>query len=892
MNMPKSRRNNTASANESKAAKLLGQTQVKRGGASDGLFFVFRIVVLVVACALAIMGLVSLTSVTDQQVNSLTVTTDSVRQAPMRNALLLCSNSDADASVSYQRNGVIDIMNRSSVSCDVEYLGAYHTSYSKESSQGFADYLRDKVSKVGGYNTVIAVGDDALSFMLDHYSDVASGAPVVFFGVNNQQLAERAIATGVMTGILQTDAVKGTLDAMGGLVPTNESLVVLTDGSISSEGLLAQFETCSTTGYPNGKAEVWDCSQMSRDALKSRLASLDSRSSILMLGAQTDSDGNGYLFSETTHFVADNTQASVFTAMGGVGEGICGSMFVDTEAEAKQAAETAVMLLNASNPASIPLSTYGPSGSVFDVSALEAHGLSVDKLPANATLVNEPFLSVRSIKPYLLPVGLLLVAAILIAIFGLVGYRRSRQASRAIIESRNDLRHRLYHDFLTDLPNRYALEQIVANKEASKNFKSMVQIDIDSFSDINDSYGHVFGNRIIQAVGDRLCEIDCLLLVRSGGDEFILAFDEVLTPGCLTILRIAGVFSDKVIIDDSPIELSARLGIANREPGTSAEALVVHSDLAMREAKRDRERVSVFYNEQMTDEVQRKLDITNCLKQAISDRDFTVLYQPQVTTDGCKVYGYEALVRLRGNIYYPSEFIPVAEMSGLVSEIDRIVTQQVIEQMGAWKKEGREVGVTSINFSAAQLKDTGYVDFLRDLMEANDIPASLIKIEFTESMLIGSEEEANKLFNQLLSMGITLALDDFGTGYSSLYRLTKSPVDFVKLDKSLVDAYMIPGKDGFIEHITKLIHGLNKRIVVEGVETYEQYEICLKHRCDVIQGYLFSRPVEAEEAIEFDAAKKLSEAKAAAGDKTRNSDWHKYDRDEHGRWRKKDKSSA
>lgn len=888
--MPKSRRNRGASANESKATWLLGQTQAKKNGANDGLFFVLRIIVLALACALAIMGLVTLTNVTDHQVNSLTATTDSVRQAPMRNALLLCSNSDADAAVSYQRNGVIDIMNRSSVSCDVEYLGGYHTVYSEASSQAFAGYLRDKVSKVGGYNTVIAVGDDALSFMLDHYSEVAAGAPVVFFGVNNRQLAERALATGAMTGVLQDGAVKGILDAMGNLVSTNEPLVVLTDGSLSSAGLLAQFETCNATGYPNGKAEIWDTSQMTRDALKSRLGALDSRSNVLMLGAQSDSEGNGYLFSEATHFVSENTKASVFTAMGGVGEGICGSAFVDVEAEAKQAAETAVKLLNGSNPSSIPLGTYEPNGSVFDVTALESHGLSVSKLPADATLVNEPFLSARSIKPYLLPVGLLLAAAILIAIFGFVGYRRSRQASRAIIESRNDLRHRLYHDFLTDLPNRYALEQIVASEEASKNFKSMVQIDIDAFSDINDSYGHVFGNRIIQEVGDRLCEIDCLLLVRSGGDEFILAFDEVLTPGCPTLMRIAKVFSEKVVIDDSAIDLSARLGVANREPGTSAEALVVRSDLAMREAKRDRERLSVFYNELMTEEVQRKLDITNCLKQAISERDFIVLYQPQVAIDGCTVYGYEALVRLKGNLYYPSEFIPVAEMSGLVSEIDRIVTKQVIEQIGAWRKEGREVGVTSINFSAAQLKDTGYVDFMRHLMEVNDVPASLIKIEFTESMLVGSEEEANKLFNQLLSMGITLALDDFGTGYSSLYRLTKSPVDFVKLDKSLVDTYMIPGKDGFIEHITKLIHGLNKRIVVEGVETYEQYEICLKYGCDVIQGYLFSRPVEAHEAIEFDAAKRLSEAKAAAGDKTRNSDWHKYDRDKHGRWRKKDKS--
>jgi len=180
---------------------------------------------------------------------------------------------------------------------------------------------------------------------------------------------------------------------------------------------------------------------------------------------------------------------------------------------------------------------------------------------------------------------------------------------------------------------------------------------------------------------------------------------------------------------------------------------------------------------------------------------------------------------------------------------------------------------------------------LAEQLAENEVPASFIKIEITESMIIGNEDDADKLFSRLRSMGITLALDDFGTGYSSLYRMANRPVDFVKLDKSLVDTFMVPGKEGFIDDVTRLIHGLNKTIVVEGVETYEQYQMCLSFGCDIIQGYFFARPMSAEEAISLDPNAIIAEARAKAGDKTRNGDWHKYDRDEHGRWTKGSKKS-
>ncbi|MBP3885154.1 MAG: bifunctional diguanylate cyclase/phosphodiesterase, partial [Olsenella sp.] len=411
--------------------------------------------------------------------------------------------------------------------------------------------------------------------------------------------------------------------------------------------------------------------------------------------------------------------------------------------------------------------------------------------------------------------------------------------------------------------------------------------DLEDFSDINDSYGHAFGNEVIQEVAERLREMPATLLVRSGGDEFILCFDHALSADSPELARLARVFEEPVRRAGNKVELSVRAGIANREGEMSSDEMVIYSDLATQHAKASGARRPVFYDKDMSVAMERKIEITSTLKSAISDESIVVVWQPQVDVETHEVYGYEALCRLADNAYYPSDFIPVAEMSGLVLPLDRIMTEKVVEQLAAWRAEGGPVGVASINFSAAQLRDHGYCDFLADLLKSYDVPASLIKIEITESMLIGNESLADELFGRLRDMGITLALDDFGTGYSSLARMAAMPVDFVKLDKSLVDAFMVPGKEEFIDHVTRLVHGLGKRLVVEGVETYEQYEICQRLGCDIIQGYFFSKPVMASDIPAFDPDAIVSAAKAAAGDKTRNPNWAKYARDSNGRWQKK-----
>lgn len=869
----------------SAADKALDESSERSKRATSGIFLVLRIVLFALACVFAVIGVMGFIDASNAQTASRLVTMESIQGEPNRHACVIFSFDESDTDVSYERNGVIGVLGRSGVSSDVFYLDAHSSPNMELNEKRVSNRIIVKAGTSGGYDVVIAVGDEALSYVLEN-RDLFGGVPASFFAVEDADLARRAQDSGLATGFLEQGASTLILDAASKVDPNATKAVVLADGSAEANGMMKQLDT-RTDVAPKLEREVWDVSKITRSDLEKQLGELKTDSLVLLLSAYIDSDGKVFSPTSTAYSLSKSTIAPMFSALGGVGEGICGSAFFDRETEGSDAAKLAIELLNGKKITDTPVTTLEAANCVFDVQALEAHGLDPNTAPEESAFINESVFSWRVIRPLFRSILFILAAIVCIAGFGYIGFRRSRISNQAIIDSRNDLQYRLYHDLLTDLPNRHALEKFATDPETSHMLKSIVQIDLDGFTDINDSYGHAFGNEVIEIIAQRLKRVKATLLARSGGDEFTLGFDHALTPESPEIKHLMRIFNDPVILGDSKLDISARTGVANREGDMTGEDMIIFSDLAIQTAKDENLHHAVFYNEGMRESMERKLEITAYLKQAIADENIVVLWQPQVDTESVTVCGYEALCRLEGNKYFPSDFIPVAEMSGLVNPLDRIVTKKVIVQLGQWLKEGREVGVASINFSAAQLRDKGYCDFLSELLADNNVPASLIKIEITESMILGNEEDATRLFSRLRSMGITLALDDFGTGYSSLYRMAKRPIDVVKLDKSLVDTFMIPGKEGFIDDITRLIHGIDKSIVVEGVETYEQYQICLEFGCDTIQGYFFARPMSAEEVIDFDPAKVLAKAKAEAGDKTRNGDWQKYDRDKRGRWTKK-----
>lgn len=887
--MATSRRNNRQADSRvtNVAEKEISKSSELSNKATSRLSLALRIILFVLACVFAVLGVKGIIDASNVQSVSRLATMESVQGEPVRHALVVFSGDDSDSSVAYERNGAVGLLGKSGVSSDVLYIGASADSNVQASERRLREIVTEKASSGVSYDVIVIAGDEALSFIMGN-RDLFGGIPTAYFAVTDSERARETQGAGFATGYLEEGAASLALNKASELLPSATKAIVLVDGSSTAQGLLKQLEG-DTAAAPNVSRELVDTSKLSRDALAEKLSEAEEGAFVLLLSANRDAEGGAYTSTETAYFLAENSSVPVFSAMGGVGEGVCGASFIDRETEGSGAATLAIDLMNGKNALDIPVEVVAPLGMVYDAQALEANGINPDDTPSDASIINESSFSVRVLRPFAMPALFLLIAIACIAGFGIIGFRRSVQSNKAIIASRNDLQYRLYHDLLTDLPNRYALERFINDPGENVEVKSVALIDINDFTDINDTYGHAFGDDVIGIMAKRLDNVDALLLARSGGDEFTLVFDRTLEPDCPELRHIGRVFDDPVIVGDNKVEITATVGIANREDADMSQDLVVFSDLAIHYAKDNGIHQPTFYSDDMREGVERKLAITSHLKRAIAEDGVAVLWQPQVNTKTLEVYGYEALCRLKDNKYYPGDFIPVAEMSGLVIDLDRIVTRRVIEQLGRWIADGREVGVAAINFSAAQLRDKTYCDFLAELLAVNNVPASKVKIEITESMIFGNEADAEKLFQRLRSMGIALALDDFGTGYSSLYRMANRPIDYVKLDKSLVDTFMVKGKERFIDDITQLIHGLGKTIIVEGVETYEQYQMCLNFGCDIIQGYFFAKPMSAEEAYRLNPEEIVANAREVTGDKTRNADWQKYDRDERGRWTKNGK---
>jgi EAL domain-containing protein (putative c-di-GMP-specific phosphodiesterase class I) len=248
----------------------------------------------------------------------------------------------------------------------------------------------------------------------------------------------------------------------------------------------------------------------------------------------------------------------------------------------------------------------------------------------------------------------------------------------------------------------------------------------------------------------------------------------------------------------------------------------------------------------MADKLKEKIKIEKLLRDALKENGFTLLYQPQVSTFTGNILGFEALLRLKAHEISPIHFIPLAEEIGIIIEIGRWVTKEVVKQLKTRKEKGGELKPIAINFSAQQLHDSGYIEFLKALLEKEKISGEYLSIEITESIFLDKKDETITFLHKLKDLGIKIALDDFGVGYSSLSYLTFLPVDKIKLDKTLNDKFLIMDDIMVISSIISLAHSLSLEVIAEGIESIEQYLRLKEAGCDCIQGYLFSKPLDIE----------------------------------------------
>jgi diguanylate cyclase (GGDEF)-like protein len=436
---------------------------------------------------------------------------------------------------------------------------------------------------------------------------------------------------------------------------------------------------------------------------------------------------------------------------------------------------------------------------------------------------------------------------------------------RKVAEGR--IRHLAHHDDLTGLPNRSLLRerlgQAIVAAAHDGTAVGLAFIDLDGFKLVNDTLGHNAGDELLKVVGERMGR--CLrpddTLARFGGDEFVillpaLAGDPMAVAPLLEQVRQS--VTEPVLVEGQEVQVSCSIGVTfYPRDGASANALMMHADVAMYRAKDLGSNNVQFYASEMNESVDEKLVLLEGLRAAIDTCaedypgacQFQLLYQPKIDLRTNRLFGVEALIRWHHpdqGLISPLRFIGLAEESGLIVPIGDWVLRTACAQAQAWRTDGLPPVSVSVNVSARQFEDKRLVERVADALRASGLPAAGLEVEVTESLIMRDLGRSIDKMRELEAMGVALSIDDFGTGYSSLSALKSFPISRLKIDKSFVaDLADSPDDQAIAMAVISLGHKLDLRVIAEGVETEQQRDFLRANDCDEMQGYLFSRPLPA-----------------------------------------------
>jgi len=419
--------------------------------------------------------------------------------------------------------------------------------------------------------------------------------------------------------------------------------------------------------------------------------------------------------------------------------------------------------------------------------------------------------------------------------------------------------HLAQHDHLTDLPNRVFFREKLdwSLRRLGKEQKiAILCVDLDRFKAVNDSLGHLIGDKLLNAVADRL--VNCVkerdFIARLGGDEFAIIQANVNRPEESGTLagRIIERISAPYEIDGQQLNIGASIGLAIAPTdGTSADQLLKNADLAMYRAKADGRGSYCFFESEMDARIQARRALELELRGALGAGQLQLYYQPLVNPRSGEVRCFEALLRWfhpRLGEVPPSEFVPLAEESGLIGSLGQWVLRSACADAAKWPRQFR----VAVNLSPIQFRNMNLVKVILGSLAASGLAASRLELEITESLLLEDDAKTIAMLHELRSLGVRIVMDDFGTGYSSLNYLRSFPFDKMKIDKSFIHD-LSKGGDSIeiVKAIIGLAHALNIDVVAEGVETAEQLECLILEGCGEVQGYYFSepKPIESFEKV-------------------------------------------
>lgn len=430
----------------------------------------------------------------------------------------------------------------------------------------------------------------------------------------------------------------------------------------------------------------------------------------------------------------------------------------------------------------------------------------------------------------------------------------------AIKDSESELKHLAHHDPLTDLPNRLLFsdraEQALASAQTHKRGCALLMLDLDHFKMINDSLGHNVGDRLLKAVATRLQELfgSGITLARLGGDEFAVLAESCPQPAQAAALaqRMLDALKEPMLIDGNQLFINASIGISLfPSDALSAEQLLRNADSALFKAKSSGRNGYALYTEELTAHAQQRVEIAFELRRALEQEELRVYYQPVHDLQSSRLIGVEALVRWQHpqrGLVSPAEFIPIAERTGLIADIDAWVMQQACRQMCQWQQSSVLLAFVAVNVSSRLFARRELYQQVAQVLHDTGLDPAYLELEVTESAVMDDPEVALEQMHRLRELGVRLAIDDFGTGYSSLLRLKRLPVQKLKIDQGFVAGLPWDEDDvAIVRVIIALARSMGMQVHAEGIEQVEQAAFLLEHACDLGQGYWFGRPLPAQD---------------------------------------------
>lgn len=404
------------------------------------------------------------------------------------------------------------------------------------------------------------------------------------------------------------------------------------------------------------------------------------------------------------------------------------------------------------------------------------------------------------------------------------------------------------------------MQQAVLHSERYGNLTAIAFLDLDQFKFINDSLGHQVGDELLKITAQRLtsCLRESDTVARQGGDEFVLLLtdqpnEEAITQ---TMQRVLHEVSQPWKANDLDFQITCSIGLTLcPDDGRDAETLLKNADSAMYKAKELGRNNFQYFSAEMNTSVTDRLELLNRLRQAITNEDFVLHYQPKVSLASHRIVGAEALVRwnsAHSGMVSPASFIPLAEETGLIIPLGIWVLRTACRQNRAWQDAGYPPIPISVNLSPRQLARGDIVEVVKRILDETGLQAQYLELEITESVMTTDVEKSFALLTQLRALGVKISLDDFGTGYSSLSYLKRFPVDTLKIDQSFVrDIATDQDSGAIVKAIISLGRNLNLTVLAEGIETQDQFRFLLANGCDEGQGYLMSKPIPNKNFVDL-----------------------------------------